>query len=65
MLWYIPGILFNWTGYFKYHEFGASPSGWEGFVIMFVFYACIAVLLSWPFGRAKKARPGSDQNDLP
>lgn len=57
MLWYVPGVVFNWTGFFEYHEFGAAPTGWEGHVIMFLFYALIAALLSWPFGWKKKNRP--------
>lgn len=57
MVWYVPGIVLNWTGYFKFHEFGAAPTGWERHVIMFLFYALIAFLLSWPFGRRKENRP--------
>lgn len=54
MLWYIRGIVFNWTGYFEYHEFGAAPTGWEGHLIMLLFHVSIAVLLNWPFGGEKK-----------
>lgn len=57
MTWYLPGIVFEWTGFFKYHEFGAAPTGWIGHVIMFLFYAAIAFVLSWPFGREKKRQP--------
>lgn len=46
MIWYIPGLLFHWTGYFAWHEFGAAPNGWQGHVIMFVFYLGIAVVVS-------------------
>ncbi len=48
-LWYIPGILFAWTGFFEFHEFGAAPTGVIGHIVMFVFYAAIAWLLSLPF----------------
>lgn len=57
MIWYIPGILFEWTGFFEFHQFGAAPTGWVGHVIMFLLYAAIAVLLSWPFGRDRKQPP--------
>jgi hypothetical protein len=53
MLWYLPGILFNWTGLFRYHEFGAEPTGVAGYVVMLLFYAAIAFVLSWPFVRRK------------
>ncbi len=46
MIWYVPGLLFHWTGYFVWHEFGAAPNGWQGHVIMFVFYLGIAVVVS-------------------
>ena len=48
-LWYIPGILFAWTGFFEFHEFGAAPTGVIGHIIMFLFYAAIAWVLSLPF----------------
>jgi hypothetical protein len=57
LLWYIPGVIFYWTGFFAYHEFGAGPTGWEGQVIMFLFYAIIAFIVSWPFGRVGKTSP--------
>lgn len=56
MLWYIPGILFSWTGFFRFHEFGADPTGWQGHAIMLVFYGCVAALLSWPLGRIGKPK---------
>jgi len=55
MLWYIPGILFNWTGFFEFHEFGASPTGLVGHAVIAIFYACAALLISWPFGRVKSS----------
>lgn len=51
MVWYLPGVLFGWTGFIRFHEFGAAPTGWEGHLIMMVVYVCVAVLLSWPFQR--------------
>jgi len=51
MIWYVPGVLFAWTGWFAFHEFGAAPAGWPGHVVMFLFYLAIAVALSLPFGR--------------
>ncbi len=57
MLWYVPGVLFSWTGFFAFHEFGASAAGWEGHVIVVIFYACVAMLLSWPFAPGKPPRP--------
>jgi hypothetical protein len=56
MIWYIPGILFSWTGLFAFHEFGASPTGWLGHLVMFGFYACVAAIASWPFGLTRKRR---------
>jgi hypothetical protein len=55
-IWYIPGVLFGWTGLFTFHEFGAAPAGWAGHLVMFAFYACLAGLASWPFGRAQEHR---------
>ena len=52
-LWYIPGIVFNWTGYFTYNEFGAAPNAWQGYAIMILFYLAIAVIISLPFGRPR------------
>lgn len=57
MMWYVPGMVFQWTGFFEFHQFGAAPSGFIGHVIMFLFYAAIAFVLSWPFGREKKRQP--------
>lgn len=54
MLWYVPGVVFEWTGLFEYHEFGASPSGWLGHIVMFLFYFAIATLLSLPFGWSRE-----------
>ncbi len=53
-LWYIPGIIFNWTGYFAFHEFGAAPSAWQGYVIMILFYLAVAIIVSLPFGKSRK-----------
>lgn len=63
MLWYIPGIVFDWTGYFKFHEFGAAPTGWEGHLIMLFFYACVAILLSWPFGLKERRNRSAKRRD--
>jgi hypothetical protein len=52
-LWYIPGILFAWTGFFAFHEFGAAPTGMIGHIVMFLFYAAIAWLLSLPFAQRR------------
>ncbi len=57
MLWFVPGVLFAWTGFFEFHEFGASPTGWAGHAVMVIFYASAALLLSWPFGPGKPAKP--------
>ncbi len=46
------GIVFAWTGLFEFHEFGASPLGRPGYLVMLAFYAVLALLISWPF-RAK------------
>lgn len=48
-IWYIPGIVFAWTPFFEFHQFGAAPTGIIGHVIMFAFYAAVAALVSWPF----------------
>jgi len=53
LIWYVPGILFEWTGLFTFHEFGAIPKGIAGYVVMFVFYVAIAALLAAPFGGKK------------
>ncbi len=50
-IWLAPAIVFEWTGYFRYHEFGGSPTGWQGHLIMFAFYFAIATLISLPFGK--------------
>jgi len=47
--WYIPGIVFAWTPFFEFHEFGAAPTGIIGHLIMLAFYAAVAALISWPF----------------
>ncbi len=57
MLWLVPGVLFAWTGFFEFHEFGATPAGWAGHAVIIIFYTCVAVLLSWPFGPGKPAKP--------
>ena len=49
MVWYLPGILFAWTGLFAYHEFGAAPTGVAGHIVMLLFYATVALIASWPF----------------
>ena len=56
MIWYLPGVLFSWTGFFEFHEFGASPTVWQGYVVMFLFYFGFAVLVSLPFGRNRNGR---------
>ncbi len=48
-VWYVPGVLFGWTGFFEYHEFGAAPAGVPGYVVMLLFYGAVAVVASWPF----------------
>ena len=48
-IWYVPGVLFAWTGLFRFHEFGAAPNGVAGYVVMALFYAALAVVVSWPF----------------
>lgn len=53
MLHFVPGVVFAWTGLFEFHEFGASPTGWPGYLVMLAFYAVLALLISWPF----RARP--------
>lgn len=65
MIWYVPGVLFEWTGWFAYHAFGASPTGWPGHLLMFLFYAAIAFLLSWPFGRLGKRRSPAAADEPP
>jgi hypothetical protein len=57
MLFLLPGIVFAWTGLFEFHEFGAAPLGWPGYLVMIAFYAALALLISWPF-RAKPPGPG-------
>lgn len=47
LVWFVPGVLFEWTGLFEYHEFGASPVGFGGYAVMFLFYAAVAMGLSW------------------
>ena len=49
MLFLAAGIVFAWTGLFEFHEFGASPLGWPGYLVMFAFYTVLALLISWPF----------------
>ncbi len=49
MLFLAAGIVFAWTGLFEFHEFGASPLGWPGYLVMLAFYAVLALLISWPF----------------
>jgi hypothetical protein len=62
MLFLAPGIVFAWTGLFEFHEFGASPLGWPGYLVMIAFYAALALLISWPF-RAKRPRLGANTNE--
>jgi hypothetical protein len=57
MLYFVPGVVFAWTGLFEFHEFGASPTGWPGYVVMLAFYAVLALLMSWPFGRTRPKPP--------
>ena len=54
MIWYVPGLLFHWTRYFVWHEFGAAPAGWQGHLVMFLFYLGVAVLVSLLFRRIWK-----------
>lgn len=53
-VWYIPGIVFAWTPFFEFHEFGAAPTGVIGHLIMLAFYAAVAALISWPFREKKR-----------
>jgi hypothetical protein len=55
MIWYVPGVLFAWTGLFRYHEFGAEPTGWQGHAVMLAFYACVTLVASWPFAPKREA----------
>lgn len=55
-IWYVPGVLFDWTGFFTFNEFGANPNGLAGYIIMFLFYVVVAAVLAAPFG-GKKHRP--------
>lgn len=57
MLLLVPSVLFSWTGFFEFAEFGVSFVYWEGHAVIVVFYACVALLLSWPFSRGKPAHP--------
>ena len=54
MVWFVPGVLFGWTGLFEFHEFRAQPANWVGHLVMLAFYAAVAALLSWPFRRDRK-----------
>jgi hypothetical protein len=54
MIWFVPGLLFGWTGLFEFHEFGAAPAGWTGHLVMLAFYAAIAAIVSWPLRRDGK-----------
>ncbi len=56
-LLFVPGILFTWTGFFEFAEFGVSSASWEGHAVIVIFYACVAILLSWPFGPGKPVKP--------
>lgn len=47
-IWYVPGVLFAWTGFFEYHEFGAAPIGAAGYLVMFLFYVAIVTAATWP-----------------
>jgi hypothetical protein len=53
-VWYVVGILFGWTGFFEFSEFGATPASWPAHVVMMAFYAAVAVLASLPFHRGRK-----------
>ncbi len=48
-IWFAPDLLFGWTGFFVYYEYGAAPSGVAGYVVMFLFYAAVATVVTWPF----------------
>lgn len=54
MVWFLPGLVFQWTPFFEFHEFGAAPTGVVGHLLMFVFYAALAALISWPFREKKR-----------
>lgn len=54
MVWFLPGLVFQWTPFFEFHEFGAAPVGIIGHLIMLVFYAAVAALISWPFRKKKR-----------
>lgn len=47
MIWLGAGIALEWTGTFAYHEFGATPTGPIGYVLMGVLIALIAALIAW------------------
>lgn len=49
MMWFLPGLVFQWTPFFEFHQFGAAPVGIIGHLIMLAFYAALAALISWPF----------------
>ena len=48
-IWYVPGILFAWTGFFEFHEFGAAPNGVLGYIVTLLFYAAIVLIATLPF----------------
>jgi len=48
-IWYVPGVLFAWTGLYEFSAFGAAPSGVLGYIVMILFYGVIAVIVTWPF----------------
>lgn len=54
MVWLLPGLVFQWTPFFEFHEFGAAPIGIIGHLIMLAFYAAVAALISWPFREKKR-----------
>ena len=64
MLFLAPGIVFAWTRLFEFHEFGASPLGWPGYLVMVAFYTVLALLFSWPF-RKRNPPPSASTRPLP
>jgi hypothetical protein len=55
-IWYVPGALFAWTGFFQFHEFGASPTGVAGYLVMAFFYAALAAVVSWPLAPRRRQK---------
>jgi len=52
-IWLAAGIALAWSGSFEFHEFGASPTGPMGYVLMFVLIALIALFAGWCVAKFK------------